>query len=1146
MLTKIEGLPGSGKTRALAREACRLAKESAVAPGQLLLLAVSGFNKRRIQRYLAMEAPLVGLSALAFNVLTLDEWLLSLCREFAPDSGKPLCLLSEQESTILLHALIQQDITLNDPLYYASRQPSFARAFWELIRQWQIQELDLDKSLAHCIVLSDNLTPPVTSTNSTETPLSEDRATALMRIYRQFASKTWDAGLLPAAALGRRALKLFQEQPERLQTLASRYHTVLIDEAQELSATHHQLLAALSTPLVLAGQSALSIRSFRGAQPTQFESLEPYQDIYKAVPETVQSVVKTHCYRGNESILRLLAQAFDNSALLTVKSADWLPTVSLSENASARNAQEGSITTVTARENDCQSLVEDVKFGFYPDLESEALGIAEQVARFVQSGVVEGRPAQWQDCVILLRSGRFKPALLSAFLQYGIPFRSDGLSESLIVLQHRIYDFFKILAGLAQLNLPTESLMDPMRLRKSLTASPLGLSDSLDGLRDLNRHLRRWLEAALGDAQSAVLLRQLGNAETASGDQDDFLWAVLLEKAPDAASLHALNALQAFYASYQKTGAWFPLWDRLVTYLVNTDADLRASAEASAAFHALKEQLSSLNAQYQAIFQKSVPLEALLVHYAALWEGLELQMESENASPEGVFEGVRFLSLHQAQGEEFPWVAIPFLVSGEFPRTRDLPEILSESEIEASGLPSAYGTPYRINEAEEARLLVIGMTRATQRLVLSCHQTEGEEPVHPSPFYRTLLAAKRHLLAEEALPHICGCEMSESHWRSWDKTCQVDYCPQAPASPAVPDEGSMRYSGESAWSCLEKQPDEALFAPDETITLSASSIKTYMTCPRQFYYKHLLRLPQSSSEAAALGTLVHRVMEVFNTQADRTNYTPERLKTLVDTLFLFSDSPDTFLEAGFTEQDARKLSVLSHLTLISLRERLSEAVDDLVRKGYFQRYGQLRQVEAEKMLRDITLEGLERCRLTGVVDALIQLEDGRWDILDYKTFSTAYGTAVDRCEQHFRSTLEPLSEAEGLTHGERFAATRSRSYPKDYQLPLYYLACNQDPLYRGKLRSVALQIVRPAFPERPEQGAILLEIMADEVEAKKEQLISDIRRFIVDPILSGDSFEANPNPDACGFCAYAGICQSGDASDMDSSADSNSKEGAGA
>ncbi len=332
----------------------------------------------------------------------------------------------------------------------------------------------------------------------------------------------------------------------------------------------------------------------------------------------------------------------------------------------------------------------------------------------------------------------------------------------------------------------------------------------------------------------------------------------------------------------------------------------------------------------------------------------------------------------------------------------------------------------------------------------------------------------------------------------------------------------------SAWAALEQQlPQETVLAPEETISLSASSIKAFMTCPRQYYYRNLLFLPQESGASAILGSLTHRVFEVFNQSAQAGNYTVTRLKELINIMTASDEDPDVFNAAGFSEKDARQLAGLGPMGLWSFRERLLASADDLERKGYFRRYARLRRVEAEKKFRDVAVAGLsKRCRLQGSIDALIETEDGQgWDVLDYKTSNSAYGIGVSGCEKRFlEGMLIPLPDDPKLSSLERFAGRLNTSYPADYQLPLYFLALRQDADYRNHLQSLAIQMVRPVFPGKEEQGAIRLEVAVEALAAIEERLVEELRDFVVDPILSDNVFKPTPSQSACDYCAYLGIC----------------------
>jgi CRISPR/Cas system-associated exonuclease Cas4 (RecB family) len=342
-----------------------------------------------------------------------------------------------------------------------------------------------------------------------------------------------------------------------------------------------------------------------------------------------------------------------------------------------------------------------------------------------------------------------------------------------------------------------------------------------------------------------------------------------------------------------------------------------------------------------------------------------------------------------------------------------------------------------------------------------------------------------------------------------------------------------RYTGQSVWATLEAQQAEPVFDDDFVITTSPTAISTYMKCPRQYFYKHLLGLPEAGTVSASLGTLVHKVMEVFNSQTQPGAYTMERLIDLAEALFVFDSDANRFHMAGYGERERRDLTEMSPLALTNLRTRLLASIEDLKNKGYFDRYGSMKAVYAERELREVEIEGIERCRFKGKMDAVIQLADGNWEVVDYKTYGTSkYASKWDSCEKNFQKILEPLPDESGLSHSERFADKMSAAYPIDYQLPLYYLACRQDPLFKDKLEGISLQLVRPQFPKDAGQGAIRLGVSAQDLETKRAQIVADIQNFIVNPLLGSQSFQADPaSHTACGYCAYAEICEGAQAED---------------
>lgn len=345
-------------------------------------------------------------------------------------------------------------------------------------------------------------------------------------------------------------------------------------------------------------------------------------------------------------------------------------------------------------------------------------------------------------------------------------------------------------------------------------------------------------------------------------------------------------------------------------------------------------------------------------------------------------------------------------------------------------------------------------------------------------------------------------------------------------------------AGPSAWSLLAVQAPEPMFTEEEVLTLSPSSIQTFMTCPRRFYYQSVLYLKSETSEGASMGLLIHSLMEVFNRQFGQHPYTPERLRALAEKLFTFETERSSLLEEDqFRPEDLKRLSRLDPLSLHELKLRVMTAIEDLARKGYFAE--PVQSIRFEVPFRG-SFEAIERCQYSCRADALIERTDGSWEIIDYKFYGPtrfAIRPSGSGLSDRLLSALEPLPSGD-LSHSERFKTTDSK--PRDPQLPLYYLASQQDEAYRGKVKEAALQIIRPPFPDNPEQGAIRIPLPSEALEAGLPQWQADLKQYIAEPVLNGTALSPNPGRH-CLQCSFLAICDS--ASEEDESGPEAGTEG---
>lgn len=228
---------------------------------------------------------------------------------------------------------------------------------------------------------------------------------------------------------------------------------------------------------------------------------------------------------------------------------------------------------------------------------------------------------------------------------------------------------------------------------------------------------------------------------------------------------------------------------------------------------------------------------------------------------------VTLTTLHQAKGLEFDIVYIANAVEGVFPDLRRgrrmlRPELLSP---ERTTDPEAQ---HLFQVQEEMRLAYTAMTRARLRVVWTATSAGVDQGEHrPSRF---LVAA-----ADPAREGNLGppAETIGPPVTLAEAEVQLRRTLLDPASPTVDRLAAVQvlaHPQQVWWNALafagvpSPGPDSSILGP--SLTLSPSQADSYDTCPRKYALERRLRLTESSSPYAALGTLVHAALEAAETE----------------------------------------------------------------------------------------------------------------------------------------------------------------------------------------------------------------------------------------------------------------------------------------
>lgn len=189
-------------------------------------------------------------------------------------------------------------------------------------------------------------------------------------------------------------------------------------------------------------------------------------------------------------------------------------------------------------------------------------------------------------------------------------------------------------------------------------------------------------------------------------------------------------------------------------------------------------------------------------------------------------DAVNILTVHSAKGLEFPVVFLVNLVDRRFPTTERREQIPIPDSLIKEILPKG---DYHLEE--ERRLFYVGMTRARDRLFLTAANFYGE--------------GKREKKISQFVVEALGPSFAK-----------------ASAGKGKSDQLSI----------FDFKPSKEVPISNETVKqsinyLSYSQIDTFNTCPLQYKYRYILRIPTPPSAALSFGDTIHQTMRDFYQRA---------------------------------------------------------------------------------------------------------------------------------------------------------------------------------------------------------------------------------------------------------------------------------------
>lgn len=501
-------------------------------------------------------------------------------------------------------------------------------------------------------------------------------------------------------------------------------------------------------------------------------------------------------------------------------------------------------------------------------------------------------------------------------------------------------------------------------------------------------------------------------------------------------------------------------------------------------------------------------------------------------------EKINVLTIFEASGRNFKKVFIPNLVDEYFPKATKTTSFISKSadekiseELRKSGTKDfSHLIDTKDDDLKgECSLMYTAMTAATEKVILTTHKYCNGKEVLPSLFFEKLAAAD-------------------------------NFEPQQMPEKEDVSEEILQEKEEEKPENIEQSP---ILEKNEKLRLSATQINNFQKCPRMFYYSKLLGMKSKSTFSINFGTAVHEIFRTAYTHHLSKMNSKENIKTTLKEIgeILFDSVKDEnslqkAIDAGFEyiensdfsndkkgEKKSDILNQLREMSLFDLEIMKKEYFDTLdclsktvkilglkrTNSGDYYKKG-IRDEGEQDFYNKIPLDakcekqfkfslpkeyGMENVEFNGFIDSFIEYENG-WTLYDYKTG----GEETNLFKQLTKETNElfqnQTTEADAK---DLFAEFK-------HQIILYYFACLYDEVLKNeeysKVNELGYFYIRPEYKNK---GSVEEVVPASLIDELKQEIIENLKKYVVTPIYNADKFSAAPiKKDTCERCSFNEIC----------------------
>ncbi len=789
------------------------------------------------------------------------------------------------------------------------------------------------------------------------------------------------------------------EASDKAKEISERYIEIMVDEYQDANEIQDLLISAVSKNgrnVFMVGDVKQSIYRFRLADPTIFlRKYEGFSDAARAGEGEPRKIILQDNFRSRKNVLDAVNFVFSSIMSKEFGEMDYTENERLNQGKtdypdSPDAAFELNLIGIPKSEDDDEPEKSEIEADF----------VAERIRELVDGGMLvtekDGqRRLAYGDIAILLRSVRGKAEVYSAALRrLNIPVYTESGGG--------FWNKTEICVMVSLLAVIDNPRQDVALI--SVLRSPLfGFTpDELAEIRAADKH---------GDFYSALKKASDGSAKYA--EFVDFLNGLRLDASD-------MSVDEFVWHIYTKTSA-------LAVF-----GAMDGGAERRNNLMALLEMARQFeSAGYKGLFDFVAQLNKLMKRGG--------EVASQSLSDPG--NAVTITSIHKSKGLEYPVVIIadtgkqfnrddlrrPLLVHSELgvgPKRLDL-----ERKIEYTTLPRM-AIAKRMNDemmAEELRVLYVAMTRAREKLIVTCSSKNADRLLE-----KLRLCAK----APVAPQVLSGCA-SMGEWLLLAALLRKEACAFRDT-----DTLTMEESGDSPWdiryierenvSVPETETPECVSAePPEGDGLEAELEEIKRKLGFAYPHEAAVRLPSKLTATGLKGRFLDKeaAEEAEMLETGAKSYVFDRPK------FAAEDSPlrgaergvalhlvmqyIDYKKCGSIEGIKAEIERLSARKIITARQAEAAEPDKIL--GFFRSELGRSLLEAEDILREFKFSLLvpaeeyfgggegEKILLQGVVDCCFE-KDGFLTVIDFKTDFVTEESQYERAET-YRPQLEAYAKA---------------------------------------------------------------------------------------------------------------------------------------